>query len=122
MKLLLGMNLSPVWVHPLRSAGWEAVHWSCLGDPRATDLEMMEFARTHEWVVFTHDLDFGTLLAYTRSGKPSVFQVRAQDVTPAHLGDLVLRTLRQFLAQLESGALVTLDEGRQRVRLLPLKS
>jgi len=71
-------------------------------------------------VVFTHDLDFGSILAHTQAGKPSVFQVRARDVTPGHLGSLVIQTLRQFTKELETGALVSVDEARQRVRLLPL--
>lgn len=90
------------------------------GDPRAADAEIMSFAREGDWVVFTHDLDFGTLLAHTQAGRPSVFQIRAQDVSPEHLGMLVSRTLRQFASELEMGALVTVDEARQRVRLLPL--
>jgi predicted nuclease of predicted toxin-antitoxin system len=80
----------------------------------------MRFAGDQGWVVFTHDLDFGTLLAHTQAGWPSVFQIRAQDVSPGHLGPLVDRTLRQFTQELEAGALVTVDEARQRVRLLPL--
>lgn len=120
MKLLVDMNLSPAWAPALRAAGWEAVHWSALGDPRATDAEIMRLARDQGWTVFTHDLDFGALLAHTQSGKPSVFQVRARDVTPDHLGPLVFRTLRQFSAELEAGALVAVDEAGQRVRLLPL--
>ncbi len=80
----------------------------------------MRFAREQDWVIFTHDLDFGTLLAYVQAGKPSVFQVRTQDASPGRLGEQVCRTLRQFTAELESGALVTLDEARQRVRFLPL--
>jgi len=120
MKLLVDMNLSPEWVETFRAAGREAAHWSTLGDPRAVDADIMDYARVNGWVVFTHDLDFGTLLAHTQAGGPSVLQVRAQDVSPDHLGPLVGRTLRQFATQLEAGALVTVDEARQRVRLLPL--
>ena len=120
MKVLVDMNLSPLWAQSLQAAGWEAVHWSALDDPGATDGQIMRFACDEGWVVFTHDLDFGTVLAYTQAGKPSVFQVRARNVTPAHLGPLVIKTLRQFSAELEAGALVTVDEARQRVRLLPL--
>jgi predicted nuclease of predicted toxin-antitoxin system len=119
MKLLVDMNLSPAWVESLNEAGWEAAHWSGLGNPRGTDAEIMRFAQDHDWVVFTHDLDFGALLAHTRAGKPSVFQVRARDVSPEGLAPLVIRVLRQFSAELESGALVSLDEASQRVRLLP---
>jgi predicted nuclease of predicted toxin-antitoxin system len=120
VKLLVDMNLSPAWVETLAQMGWTAVHWSTLGNPRSTDAEIMRFAHDHDWVVFTHDLDFGALLAHTRAGKPSVFQVRSRDVSPTHLASLVDRVLRQFSPQLESGALVSVDEASQRVRLLPL--
>ena len=120
MKLLVDMNLSPDWVQPLEGAGWQTRHWSALGDPRATDADIFCFAAEKGWTIFTHDLDFGAILAHTQAGKPSVFQVRARDVSPDHLSALAIRTLRQFTLQLEAGALVTLDEARQRVRLLPL--
>ncbi len=120
MKLLVDMNLTPGWVPWLRAAGWEAVHWSALGDPSATDYEIMKFARDRGWVVFTHDLDFPSLLAHSQAGGPSVVQVRARDVTPEHLGPLLIRVVRQFSAALDAGALVTVDEARQRVRVLPL--
>lgn len=92
-----------------------------MGNPAATDTEIMRFARIQGWVIFTHDLDFSAILAHTQAGKPSVFQVRARDVSPAHLGPLVIRTLLQFTSELNAGALVTLDEATQRARLLPLK-
>jgi len=71
-------------------------------------------------VVFTHDLDFGALLALTRASGPSVIQVRAQDVLPEYLEKLVVSTLRMYESQLEQGALVTVDEARGRVRMLPI--
>ena len=63
MKLLIDMNLSPLWVGFLASRGVEAVHWSTVGDPRAKDSTIMEWewARAGGYVVFTHDLDFSTL-------------------------------------------------------------
>ncbi len=66
MKLLLDLNLSPDWLPLLRERGFEAVHWSEVGDGRAPDAEIMRWAREHEHVVFTHDLDFGILLAHKR--------------------------------------------------------
>jgi predicted nuclease of predicted toxin-antitoxin system len=47
----------------LRAAGHEAVHWSEVGDPRAPDTVLMQWAIAHGYAVFTHDLDFGTMLA-----------------------------------------------------------
>ena len=120
MKLVVDMNLSPEWVAVFQGAGWEAVHWSTVGNPRAEDNEIMAWARAQKHVVFTHDLDFGTLLALTRVGSPSVIQVRTQDVTPAAIGGLVVRALRQFEDALKKGALIVLDEARARARVLPL--
>jgi predicted nuclease of predicted toxin-antitoxin system len=120
MKILVDMNLSPDWVVLLEQPGWQTRHWSMVGDPRATDADIFLFAAEKGWTIFTHDLDFGAILAHTQAGKPSVFQIRARDVSPDYLAPLAIRTLRQFTPELEAGALVTLDEARQRVRLLPL--
>lgn len=113
------MNLSPLWVPFLAGEGIDAVHWSAVGRASAADSEILDFAAANGWV-FTHDLDFGALLASLRSNKPSIIQVRAQDVLPAAIGDLVLRAIRACASHLESGALVTVDSLRHRVRLLPI--
>lgn len=120
MKLLIDMNLSPAWVPVLRDAGFEAVHWSGIGKGDAPDLELFAWARDHGHIVFTHDLDFGAMLALTGAESPSVFQVRTQDVTPAVLAPRAIGLLRRFEAELEAGALIVADELRERVRLLPL--
>ena len=82
----------------------------------------MAWAREHAHVVFTHDLDFGTLLALTRASGPSVIQVRALDVLPEHLEEMVVTALRKYESQLHDGALVTVDEARGKVRMLPIDS
>jgi predicted nuclease of predicted toxin-antitoxin system len=43
-----------------------AVHWSSIGDARAPDTALMSWAQETDHIVFTHDLDFGALLAFTR--------------------------------------------------------
>jgi predicted nuclease of predicted toxin-antitoxin system len=120
MKLLLDMNLSPDWIPVLQGHGWEAVHGSTVGDPRATDRVIMDWARTNEHVVFTHDLDFGAMLVATQAIGPSVIQVRTQDVSPGHLETIIVGVLGQHKSALEGGALVVVDEVRSRVRILPL--
>jgi predicted nuclease of predicted toxin-antitoxin system len=122
MKLLVDMNLSPDWVAVLKQAGWEAIHWSKVGNPRAADSEIMAWAKENSHIVFTHDLDFGSLLALTQAEGPSVIQVRTQDVTPSAIGKLVADALQQFQPDLEKGALIVLDEARARARVLPLKN
>jgi len=80
----------------------------------------MEWARKNGHVVFTHDLDFGTLLAFTEAAAPSVVQVRTQDVMPASLEAMIARLLRVYEQALAAGALIVVDEARSRVRILPL--
>ena len=122
MKLLVDMNLSPSWLAMLQHEGWEAVHWHEIGNPRAADAEIMAWAKQNGYVVFTHDLDFGTLLALTQAEGPSVIQVRTQDVTPQEIGKLTVDALRRFQSELEKGALIILDEARSRARILPLET
>src|SRR4051812_1400791 len=120
VRILIDMNLSPDWVAVLERHGWVASHWSTVGDPRATDQTIMDWAVANDRIMFTHDLDFGTLLALTHATGPSVLQVRAQDVLPAHLEGVVVAALRQHEADLESEALVVVDESKSRVRVLPI--
>ncbi len=119
-KLLVDMNLSPDWVPALRKHGWEAVHWSTVGDPRASDRNIMAWAAAHRYVVFTHDLDFGTMLALSHEAGPSVPQIRAADTLPDYLEGAVVAALNQHEADLSAGALVVVDKSRNRVRVLPL--
>jgi predicted nuclease of predicted toxin-antitoxin system len=119
VKLLIDMNLSPEWIAEFARHGWSALHWSTVGDSRADDSVIMDWARSNDHVVFTHDLDFGTALALTHSVGPSVIQVRGQDVLPEHMGSVVIAALRQHEAALESGALVVVEAKKSRVRILP---
>jgi predicted nuclease of predicted toxin-antitoxin system len=86
---------------------------------RAPDEVIMTWARENNYVVFTHDLDFGILLALTRAESPSVIQVRTQDVLPEVLGDRLVKVLKEQQSVLDKGALLTVDEGKLRVRILP---
>ena len=81
----------------------------------------MAWARSYGFIVFTHDLDFGTILASTDAEAPSVFQVRTQDISPQHIGNFVLSAIEQFEESLKQGALVSLDKNRARARILPLR-
>ena len=118
MKIVIDMNLSPEWISVLESAGYEAVHWSSVGDITALDKNIMAWAVSNGYIVFTHDLDFGTLLALSEADTPSVIQVRTQDVFPSKLSKIVLNALKQFQSELEIGALVTVNEAQARVLIL----
>lgn len=120
VRIVIDMNLSPQWVSVLQEAGWEAIHWSDIGAPSAPDRAILKWAAENEAAIFTHDLDFGTLLASMHRDQPSVIQVRAQDVMPRALKSAVLGALDQVAAHLAEGALVTVEPHRVRIRILPL--
>ncbi len=121
MKLLIDMNLSPLWAEVLRSAGHEVSHWAAVGRAVAEDEELMAWARKAGCVVLTNDLDFGAILAAMQAEGPSVLQVRTEDVSPRALGERLLKALERFEGDLLAGALITIDERRERARLLPIR-
>jgi predicted nuclease of predicted toxin-antitoxin system len=120
VQLVVDMNLSVEWVTELARHGWSAVHWSSVGDPGADDSVIMAWAVANGYVVFTHDLDFGTMLALTHATGPSVLQVRSQTVLPEDIGAVVVAALRQYESALAAGALVVVELRKTRVRVLPL--
>ncbi len=121
MKLLIDMNLSPRWVEHLQTLGIASVHWSTMGAGNATDAEIMAVASAHGYVVLTHDLDFGAMLATTLPASPSVVQLRAADIDPDVAAVPLATIIQERTAELEAGAILSVDLERARVRLLPLK-
>lgn len=119
MRFIVDMNLSPRWVDWLRDAGMDAEHWSAVGEATDTDAVIMRTAWQRGAVVLTHDLDFGSMLASSGAVGPSVVQLRGADLRPEALAPSLIATVEQLSAELESGALITLEPGRHRVRVLP---
>ena len=100
VRLVVDMNLSVEWIPEFARNGWSAVHWSTIGDRRADDSVIMAWALSNDRIVFTHDLDFGTMLALTHATGPSILQVRGQNVLPEEIGTVVISALRQYEAEL----------------------
>jgi len=120
MKVLVDMNLSPSWVGFLSANGFDAVHWSTVGNPGAEDSVLLAAAQKEGRLLFTHDMDFSALIAVAGMDGPSVLQVRTQDVLPEDIGKTVVAVLRQHAAAVEQGAIITVVESGARVRVLPI--
>ncbi|MEO6596296.1 MAG: DUF5615 family PIN-like protein [Planctomycetota bacterium] len=82
----------------------------------------MKWARENGAVVFTHDLDFGVMLAMTRAEGPSVLQLRTQDTLPGAVGKPVVAVFRDHAEVLGRVAIITIDVASARVRILPIRS
>jgi predicted nuclease of predicted toxin-antitoxin system len=115
------MNLSPSWVDRLTRHGFEAVHWSTIGAATASDVEVLTWANEHQFVVITNDLDFSAILAACSGAAPSVVQIRMQDLLSDQAVSSVAQALRAYRENIERGALLSIDDGGTRVRMLPLR-
>ena len=71
------MCLPPSWIPVLQAAGYDTIHWKNIGAKNAPDKEILEWARRNNYIVFTHDVDFGTMLALTNEKGPSVIQAQS---------------------------------------------
>jgi predicted nuclease of predicted toxin-antitoxin system len=120
MKILVDMNLSPKWAGFLNGNGIEVVHWSFIGSPDTPDSEIMAYAKEYNFTVLTNDLDFGYILAITHGKKPSVIQMRTGALGYDRIGAVVLSAIKMLSADIDKGALVTVDQHKTRVNLLPL--
>lgn len=118
MKLLLDMNLSPAWSAHLSQAGHNVLHWLDVGQPDAADAVILEWARQSGRVIVTADLDFGAMLTAMGSAQPSVVQIRTETTAVSRIGSVVTEALDRAAAELEGGAIVTVEDSRVRIRLL----
>ena len=122
MKFLVDMNLSPRWCDILEEASFETVHWGQIDKANSPDEMLVDWAREHGCAIITNDLDFGHLMALSTLARPSIVQVRGGDLTPETIGLLVVAAIRASVDSLRSGAILTIDSNRVRLRLLPFSA
>lgn len=118
MRFVIDMNLSTDWVDCLGAAGHDAIHWSVVGAPDATDDAIVGWAREEHRTVLTNDLDFGIILAMSGATSPSVVQLRTDTTLSARIGPLVVQAIARAEAELLSGAILTIEAERLRLRAL----
>jgi predicted nuclease of predicted toxin-antitoxin system len=82
--------------------------------------EILTWAREHQFVLITNDLDFSAILAATFEQTPSVVQVRTQDLLSEVAVSIVVRAVEAYREAIAGGALLSIDEAGTRVRMLPL--
>jgi predicted nuclease of predicted toxin-antitoxin system len=90
MKLLVDACVPAEWVGFLLTHGHDCESWLQVGAPNAPDAEIRRGAFADNRIVLNNDLDFGRLLAFSRSTHPTVIQFRAIDIRPAAIGAAIL--------------------------------
>ena len=104
----------------LREAGWDVAHVGELGLATATDVQILERARSENRVVVTLDADFHRLLALSGDNTPSVLRVREEGLTARPLAKLLIEAVARAEPVLAAGALVTVTSRAVRIRTLPI--
>lgn len=120
MKFLVDMSISPKTVEFLKKRGYEAVRASDLDMAKSKDEEILGYAIEKDMILITADLDFGNILAYTKSKKPSTIIFRLKNPSPAFVNQILLSTLPKIMEPLKKGVIVVVEDRRIRMRELPL--
>jgi predicted nuclease of predicted toxin-antitoxin system len=121
MRFLADAGISPKTVEFLKQLGHEAIHVRTLGLQRAQDTQVIQQARSHSSVVLTFDLDFGGLLALGVLDKPSAIIFRLTDERADSVNQRLSTVLTDRSTDLESGALILVEDTQYRVRKLPIR-
>ena len=120
MKFLADMGISVVTVDYLCSQGYDAVHLREQGLHKLEYPAILQKARMEQRIVLTHDLDFGDLLAASGTVLPSVIIFRLRDMRPANVNRHLEALLAERSEELEQGVIMSVREGRIRMRRLPI--
>ena len=118
MKLLLDQGLPRSTARLLREEGHDAVHVADIGMAAAADTRIIEYARQQGMVVVTLDADFHAALATTAAASPSAIRFRVEGVDASWLAQRVHQATVVLAAELRTGALVTIEHHRMRIRNL----
>ena len=120
MKLLLDQGLPRSAAALLRKAGIDSVHTGEIGYAAAEDTDILDYGRVEGRIVATLDADFHTLLALSGAVSPSVIRIRIEGLRAEAAAILLQSVLQECDEDLQQGAVVTVQEGRLRIRRLPL--
>ncbi len=122
MRFLGDMGVSQRVIDWLRAAGHDAVHLREEGLHRLPNGDIFQKGFAERRIVLTFDLDFGEILAGSAGRVVSVILFRLHDTRTEHVIDRLHTVLHQSSAELLAGAVVVVEEGRHRVRNLPIGS
>ena len=120
IKILLDQGLPRSAVKILNSKGWDVIHTGDIGLSRATDRQLLKFARNENRIIVTLDSDFHTIIATENASSPSVIRIRQEGLKGPQFSRLLMDILPKIHDALIDGAMVTVTENSIRIRHIPL--
>jgi predicted nuclease of predicted toxin-antitoxin system len=122
MRFLADMGVAQQVVEWLRDNGHDAVHLRDEGLHRLPNGDIFKKAAQEQRVVRTFDLDFGEILAACGGLVVSVILFRLRNTRTVFVIQRLDDVLKQSSAALSQGAIVVVEDGRHRIRILPIGS
>lgn len=120
MNFLADMGIALYTVEWLRDNGHDCAHLREDGLQKISDKEITAKARKENRVVLTCDLDFGDIMAASGEECPSVIIFRLHDERPVNINKRLSEVLNASADALKKGAVISVEETRHRVRMLPI--
>ena len=120
MRFLADMGVSMRVVESLRSSGHDAIHLRDEGLQRLPNGEIFQKAIREERIVLTFDLGFGEIVAASAGRSVSVVLFRLRNTRAEFVIQRLKIMLEQSTEELAQGAVVLVEDGRHRVRRLPI--
>jgi predicted nuclease of predicted toxin-antitoxin system len=120
MRFLADMGISQGVVTWLQAQGHDAIHLRDQGLHRLENGEIFTKAFRESRIILTWDLDFAEILALSGRHTVSAVIFRLVNTRTPHVIERLARVLQESAQDLEDGAIISVEEGRHRVRLLPL--
>jgi predicted nuclease of predicted toxin-antitoxin system len=114
------MGVSLEVVRWLRNEGHDAVHLREESLGRLADPNIFAKALAEDRVILTFDLDFGEIAALSRGTLAKVVVFRLRNARAANVIARLSTVLSDAQAELDRGAVVSVEESRHRVRRLPV--
>ena len=120
MRFLADMRVSQRVVTWLHEQGHDATHLRDEGLQKLENGAIFTKAFRESRIILTWDLDFTEILALSKTGTVSAVVFRLMNTRSTHVVERLERVLSESAQDLEEGAIISVEEGRHRVRLLPL--
>lgn len=120
MDFLADMGVDIRVVQWLRSHGHDAAHLRERGMHRAADADIFRIAVAENRIILTFDLDFSDLAHFARDDRARVILFRLANSRAQNVVDRLSVVLAESAEVFARGVIVTVEEGRHRIRYLPI--
>lgn len=120
MRFLADMGVSQRVVEWLRLAGHDAAHLRDEGLQRLPNGQIFQKAADEQRIVLTFDLDFGEILANCGAKTVSVILFSLRNTRADFVVQRLNAVLEESGPRLLQGSIVVVEDGRHRIRKLPI--